>query len=108
MPHIYREVSLYGLQDDWTVTQIPGSKEDYTTLSSYGAQRKLSKDEEVSIVSRVWRLFCNVDGDDLRQAWKYPFGTKQSQKLAEWDTWSCKDRLDQIRRQLSVEELGAL
>lgn len=109
MPHIYREVSLYGLQDDWFVTQNPGSKEDYSTITSYGGQRNMSKKEFNDTVSRVWRLFCNVDGNDLRETWKYAFGTRQSPELmAEWDKLSCQDRLDQIRRQLSVEELGVL
>ncbi|XXH00008.1 hypothetical protein Hte_006349 [Hypoxylon texense] len=109
MPHIYREISLYGLQDDWIVTQIPGSKEDYTTLTSYGEQRNISHAEEADIVGRVWRLFCNVDGDDLRHTWKYAFGTDQSPDLmAEWDRLSCQDRLDQIKRRLNVEEQAVL
>lgn len=109
MPHIYREVSLYGLQDDWIVTQIPGSKEDYTTFTAYGEQRNVSHDEEADIIGRAWRLFCNVDGDDLRQSWKYPFGTGQSPELmAKWDKLSCQDRFDQIKRRLNVEEQAVL
>lgn len=100
---------MYGLQDDWIVTQIPGSKEDYTTLTSYGEQRNISHAEEADIVGRVWRLFCNVDGDDLRHTWKYAFGTDQSPDLmAEWDKLSCQDRLDQVKRRLSVEDLAVL
>lgn len=64
---------------------------------------------QVDICGRVFRAFCNIDGDDLRHSWKYAFGTDQSPELmAEWDKLSCKDRLDQIRDQLSAEELSVL
>ena len=48
MPHIYREVSLYGLENDWIVTQNDGGKEDYSTLSIGGKQRNIDHDTEVS------------------------------------------------------------
>lgn len=47
MPHIYREVSLYGLQDDWIVTQNSGSKEDYCTVTTDKKQENISHEEEV-------------------------------------------------------------
>lgn len=48
MPHIYREISLYGLHNDWIVTQNPGSRADFATLTTDSAQRNLSHEEEVS------------------------------------------------------------
>lgn len=48
MPHIYREVSLYGLQDDWIVSQVQGGKEDYCTIAIDGEKVNISHDEEVS------------------------------------------------------------
>lgn len=47
MPHIYREVSLYGLQDDFIVTQTPGGKEDYCTLITGSDRTNISHEEEV-------------------------------------------------------------
>ncbi|KAJ6186505.1 Monoamine oxidase N [Penicillium mononematosum] len=109
MPHIYREISLYGLQDDWIVTQNPGSKNDYFTLTDLVRQQNFSHADEEAMFGRVWRAFCNLDDDDLRQSWKYPFGTKQSPELsAKWDKLSCKDRLDQIRHRFSTEEIAVL
>lgn len=59
--------------------------------------------------SRVWGLFCNVDGNYLRDTYKYPFATGQSPKLmSEWDKLSCQDRLDEIRDRLSKEEQAML
>lgn len=64
---------------------------------------------QADICGRVLRSFCNVDGDDLRQTWKYAFGTNQSPELiSKWDKLSCQDRLDQIRDQLSAEEVSIL
>ncbi|KAJ5473443.1 Flavin amine oxidase [Penicillium sp. IBT 31633x] len=109
MPHIYREVSLYGLHNDWIVTQNPGSKEDYFTAITGNAQRNISHEEEADLCGRVFRIFSNLDGDDLRKSWKYAFGTDQSPELlAQWDKLSCQDRLDQIHDQLSDEELSIL
>lgn len=54
-------------------------------------------------------MFCNADGDYLRTSWKYAFGTGQSPDLmAEWDKLSCRDRLDQIRDDLSPKEMAVL
>ena len=50
-----------------------------------------------------------MDGDDLKHSWKYAFATDQSPELmAKWDKLSCADRIDQIRDQLSAEELSVL
>ncbi|KAF2994091.1 hypothetical protein E8E14_000933 [Neopestalotiopsis sp. 37M] len=109
MPHIYREISLYGLHNDWIVTQNPGSRADFATLTTDSAQRNLSHEEETAMFSRVWGLFCNVDGNYLRDTYKYPFATGQSPKLmSEWDELSCQDRLDEIRDRLSKEEQAML
>ncbi|KAF4457660.1 hypothetical protein FALBO_15168, partial [Fusarium albosuccineum] len=109
MPHIYRGISLYGLENDWVVTQNPGSRLDYSTLCTDKEQLKLSHEEEVSMYSRVFSLFCNADGDYLHHSWKYAFGTDQSPELiAKLDKMSCADRLDEIRDQLSPNEMSML
>lgn len=65
--------------------------------------------QQAEICGRVFRIFCNVDGNDLRQTWKYAFSTNQSPELiSKWDKLSCQDRLDQIRDQLSAEEVSLL
>ena len=51
MPHIYREISYYGLHNDWIVTQNPGSKEDYFTVTTGDEKRNCSHDEEVSLIA---------------------------------------------------------
>ncbi|WAO90189.1 Amino-oxidase domain-containing protein [Fusarium falciforme] len=109
MPHIYREISLYGLENDWVVTQNPGSRLDYSTLCTNKGQLKLSHEDEAAMYSRVFALFCNSDGDYLRHSWKYAFGTDQSPELiAKLDKMSCQDRLDEIRDELSTNEMTML
>lgn len=63
MPHIYREVSLYGLQDDWIVTQNDGGKEDYSSIHMDGNSRNISHSEEVRIylgTILMTKLFIHV------------------------------------------------
>ncbi|KAH7123274.1 amine oxidase [Dactylonectria estremocensis] len=109
MPHIYREVSLYGLHNDWIVTQNPGSREDYCTVTTGSKQRNVSHDDEAYFGGRVNQIFCNLDGNDLKHSWKYSFGTNPSPELiAKWDKFSCQDRLDQVRDQLTAEEATIL
>ncbi|KPM41936.1 Monoamine oxidase N [Neonectria ditissima] len=109
MPHIYREVSLYGLHNDWIVTQNPGGKEDYCTVTTGAKQRNISHADENEIAGRVFQVFCNVDGNDLRETWKYAFSTNQSpEPMAKWDALSCQDRLDEVRDQLTAEEVSVL
>lgn len=86
----------------------------YTNIIYLIPHEEASKDHlytirQADICGRVLRTFCNVDGDDLRQTWKYTFGTNQSPELiSKWDKLSCQDRLDQIRDQLSAEEVSVL
>lgn len=127
MPHIYREVSLYGLQNDFIVTQTPGGKEDYCNLITGEKKRIISHEVEVShekpfilshadpihhqeqMFSKVWSLFCDVDGSALRETIPYPFDSMRNfSAMAKWDRLSCKDRLQQINGQLTSEEVGLL
>ncbi|KAJ4188533.1 hypothetical protein NW759_016826 [Fusarium solani] len=110
MPHIYREVSRYGLQNDWVVTQVPGSREDYHTLTTATGKRNLNHEEEEAMFDRVWSLFCNLDGNYQRQTWNNPFASPQffPEKHAAWDKLSCQDRFDAIKSQLSDEEQAML
>ena len=51
MPHVYREISFYGLQDDFIITQTAGGKKDYFTLNVDGVKRDLSHEDEVCVSS---------------------------------------------------------
>ncbi|CAK7202167.1 hypothetical protein SEUCBS139899_004887 [Sporothrix eucalyptigena] len=109
MPHIYREVSLYGLHNDWLVTQNPGSREDYFTVTAGSKQWAFTHEEEDTVIGRVWEKFCNVDGNDLRETWKFAFGTGQSPELlAQWDKVTCQERLEQIQSELSPLDTAVL
>lgn len=48
MPHIYREVSLYGLHDDWMFTETKGGALDFCTLTGNEGKSNLSHEDEVS------------------------------------------------------------
>lgn len=53
MPHIYREVSLYGLQDDWIMSQVEGGKDNYCSVHVNGKSRDMPHTEEVRKTHRV-------------------------------------------------------
>ncbi|KAF2651157.1 flavin-containing amine oxidase [Lophiostoma macrostomum CBS 122681] len=109
MPHVYREVSLYGLQSDWMLTATPGGKHDYGTLNTGGVKRNVSHEEELQIFSKTWGMFCDIDGQSGKSLMPYPFdGMRNKDALSAIDGLSCADRLKQIERQLSPEEVDVL
>ncbi|OAL44422.1 flavin-containing amine oxidase [Pyrenochaeta sp. DS3sAY3a] len=109
MPHIYREVSLYGLHNDWMLTATPGGKHDYATLGTNGTQRNVTHEEENEMFCKTWSLFCNVDGQGGRTIMPYPFdGMRNIDAVQTVDELSCTDRIEQIKNQLNSEELAVL
>lgn len=52
MPHVYREMSLYNMQGDFIVTQMPGGKHDYFTLKSGAGTVNLPHAGEVRALDR--------------------------------------------------------
>lgn len=48
MPHIYREVSFYGLHGDWIVSQQPGGKLNYHSVIAGNERTDMPHSEEVS------------------------------------------------------------
>lgn len=105
MPHIYHEMSRYGLQDDWIVSQAQGGKYDKFTLTSHGCQENMSHEKEVEMFVKTWAGFCNVDGSFLRETMTYPLSASLTTK---YDHLSCQDRIEQIRHQFNQQEIGML
>ncbi|KAF1851637.1 flavin-containing amine oxidase [Cucurbitaria berberidis CBS 394.84] len=109
MPHIYREVSLYGLNDDWIVSQQPGGKLDYATVVAGERRVDLTHDEEATIIVRIWGEFCNIDGNFAKDAMPYPFqGMRNRSAMTEIDQLSCRDRLNQIKHKFNDVEITVL
>ncbi|KAJ5661149.1 flavin-containing amine oxidase [Penicillium longicatenatum] len=105
MPHIYREISLYGMHDELIVTQGEGGTHDYFTLKGADKEINMSHEEELTMFGKVWGLFCNVDGVRATAAMPYPFDSMYNREVMEQvDRLSCKDRLDAIRGQLTEDE----
>ncbi|KAL4799627.1 hypothetical protein BDV19DRAFT_400808 [Aspergillus venezuelensis] len=109
MPHVYREMSLYSMQSEFIITQVPGGKHDYFTLKSGAGTRNMSHVEEAELFGKVWGLFCDVDGVQATAVMPYPFDTMQNREATAYlDRLSCAERLDQIRERLSHEEIAML
>ncbi|KAL2394095.1 Monoamine oxidase N [Exophiala dermatitidis] len=109
MPHIYREMSLYNMQDEWIVTQIGGGPLDFCTLTTPHDKRNLTHDQEADMFGRVWGEFCNLDGAYMKEGMPYPFDSmRNKEQMSRYDKLSCRDRLEQIRSKFSTEEIGML
>lgn len=105
MPHIYHEMSRYGLQDDWLYSQMQGGLHDMFTLTTPGEQANMPHEAEEAMFVKTWGAFCNMDGAGLRKDMTYPLGSDMTTK---YDHLSCQDRIDQIRSQFSPQEIGML
>ena len=62
---------------------------------------------------RAWRIFINADGEDGRTLCPLPYSTLGNsrisrEKVQEIDKLSCRDRIEQIKDQLSEDELALI
>ncbi|KAH9214557.1 flavin-containing amine oxidase [Leptodontidium sp. 2 PMI_412] len=108
MPHIYREMSLYEMQDDWMVTQNEGGKEDYMTINADGTKTNVTHEEDLKLFVDTWPKFCDIDGTQLRTTIPYPLGSQRLGEHEKWDKISCEERMQQLRPDLTAKEVTVL
>lgn len=79
-----------------------------------GKPRKdLSYDQVTGMLSKAWNIFVNVDGEGGKKICPLPYqqlGNIQvnRQEVEKWDSYSSYDRLEEVKDQLSEEEIGLL
>ena len=79
-----------------------------------GAQRKdLSQEKATELLSRAWNIFVDVDGESCRKICPLPFQQIENihvtrEEVGKWDAMSSYDRLEQVKDQLSEDEIGLL
>ncbi|GAM90463.1 hypothetical protein ANO11243_085070 [Dothideomycetidae sp. 11243] len=114
MGYLFQELTRYGLDRDLLITHQSGSKNDYYTLNVPGATpRRMSHEEAMKIMLGAWDKFVNVDGNNCRDICPLPHAQLDNISVKRGDVervdrLSCKDRLEQIKADLSVEETGML
>jgi Flavin containing amine oxidoreductase len=63
---------------------------------------------KTAIFIKTWQMFCDIDGTGLKETLPYPLGTQSHRGISDWDQLSCRDRLNQIKDNLTNEEIGFL
>ncbi|KAL1873125.1 hypothetical protein VTK73DRAFT_1086 [Phialemonium thermophilum] len=112
-PHTFREMLRYNLGRDLVTTRQHGYENDYYTFKVPGVSRKLSHEEAGQIAARGWNLFVDVDGAGGRKICPLPHAQLDNirvdrKEVEKWDAYSCWDRYQEIRHQLTPEESGLL
>ncbi|CEL00657.1 Putative Monoamine oxidase N [Aspergillus calidoustus] len=110
---LFTEMQRYGLQDAVQMTRTDDGGCAYFTLDTGSGSRKLSLEEAGAMTQRAWKLFMNIDGLDGRLLCPLPYSSLGNQRVSfeqiqAVDQISCRDRIDQIKDELSADELALL
>lgn len=103
----------YGLQDEVSMTRTDGGGCAYFTLDTGSGPRKLTLQEASEKTMKAWKIFINIDGKDGRNICPLPYSTLGNSRVTfdqvkEVDQLTCRDRIEQIRDQLSADELALI
>lgn len=110
---LFAELQRYGLKDEVTMTRTDEGGCAYFTLDTGSGSRKLSLKEAGDLTARAWRVFINIDGNDGRSICPLPYSTLGNLRVSfdevkAVDQLSCRDRIEQIKDQLSADELALI
>lgn len=110
---LWAEMERYGLKDDVVMTRTENGGCDYFVLHTNAGSRTVSHKEAGDMTARAWKAFINIDGNDGRDVCPKPYSILgnsrvSAEKIKVIDQLSCQDRIDQIKHQLTPEELALI
>lgn len=110
---LFAELQRYGLKDEITMTRTENGGCSYFTLDTGSGSRKLSLKEAGDMTARAWRVFINIDGNDGRSICPLPYSTLGNlrvsfEEVQAVDQLTCRDRIEQIKDQLTADELALI
>ncbi|PCG90294.1 Flavin amine oxidase [Penicillium occitanis (nom. inval.)] len=110
---LFAEMERYGLKDDVSMTRTENGGCDYFTLDTGSGSRKFTHKEAGEMTARAWRIFIDIDGNSGRDICPLPYSTLGNfrvspDKVKAVDQLSCRDRIEQIKDQLTADELALL
>ena len=103
----------YGLKDEVSMTRTDDGGCSYFTLDTGSGSRKLTLQESSEMTMKAWRIFINIDGNDGRDICPLPYSTLGNSRVTfdqikAVDQLSCRDRIEQIKDQLTADELALI
>ena len=135
-PNTFRELIRYRMDRDLIKTRKSGHTNDYYTFALGGnspqthfqedsitlinyfpylgaPRRNVSHAEAAAAAAKGWNLFINIDGALGRKICPLPHAQLDNvqvdrSEIEKWDSYSCWDRLQEIKSQLTAEELNLL
>ncbi|KAM0549224.1 hypothetical protein ACHAPJ_009534 [Fusarium lateritium] len=102
-PHVYRELTRYGLTSFLTSHDQSVGLDYYTTYLD-GKRQEISHEEAHSMTERAFTKLCDVDGKLGREVMPYPHDPHFNPKVKQWEPMSVAQRLEQIRSTLTDDE----
>ena len=110
---LFGEMQRYGLKDEVQMTRTDGGGCSYFTLDTGSGSRKLTLQESSEMTMKAWRIFINIDGNDGRDICPLPYSTLGNSRVTfdqvkAVDQLSCRDRIEQIKDQLTADELALI
>ncbi len=104
-PHVYSELSRYGMKDQLLYTPDYSSGANCFTVNDNGTRKDLSHGEEESLFASALTTFFDVDGQMGKVDMPFPHHPFSNEEAArKWDSVSLQQRLQQLEGRLSKEE----
>lgn len=118
-PHVYREISRYGFQDQLKPSSpgdnpAPGTEREgretaYSFETLIGRDRgTMTREQEDAVLAKVLATVCNVDGQHGRLVLPYPHNPHYSPLAHKYEKMSARERIAEVRDQLSDFECALL
>ncbi|RMD42677.1 hypothetical protein DV735_g2421, partial [Chaetothyriales sp. CBS 134920] len=107
-PHVYRELSRYGMKDELVHSTDYTKKKSYFTFVTEHGRRNMSHEEEHELFARAIAKFVNIDGNRGKTVMPLPYKGQWSKEVLEYANMSVADRIEQIRHNLSEDERHAI
>ncbi|KAF2963970.1 hypothetical protein GQX73_g9602 [Xylaria multiplex] len=110
---LFGEMQRYGLQDEVSMTRTQNGGCDYFTLDTGSGSRKFTHKEAGEMTAKAWNIFIDIDGSKCRDICPLPHSALGNSRVSfneiqAIDKLSCRDRIDQIKDQLTPDELALL